>query len=266
MAHPRVSTRAARGLRAIRAGLMAFALASLAIAAGCGDLAGADIHLASTSLGADFGTQAGSIPPLACSAANASGCSAVPAPAGVSGWQVGCDTAAGQCFGQADLRIQQTVTTADPSSFDSAVGKQAVHYLESIDIAYTIPTNTLTFALAKIQLYVVQNPVAGGGGSSPPAGGVVVEQAPASSPGDVLVGVVAPLAAGQVVGAERHLSLDGSDPAFTAISSQVEAGQDLVLALVVTPRVVASGPLPGGAVQVVCAPTLHFGLRWSDIF
>ncbi len=261
MAHPRVSTRAARGLRAIRAGLMAFALASLAIAAGCGDLAGADIHLASTALGADFGTQAGSIPPLACSAASASACSGVPAPAGVSGWQVGCDTSAGQCFGQADLRIQQTVTAADPSSFDSAVGKQAVHYLESIDIAYTIPTNTLTFALAKIQLYVVQNPITGSGGSGAPEGGVVVEQAPASSPpGDVLVGNVAPLAAGQVVGAERHLSLDGSDPAFTTISSQVEAGQDLVLALVVTPRVVASGRLPAGAIQVVCAPTLHFGL------
>ena len=91
-------------------------------------------------------------------------------------------------------------------------------------------------------------------------------KAPASSPGDVLVGNVPPLAAGQVVSAERHLSIDGSDPAFTAISSQIEAGQDLALALLVTPRVVASGPLPGGAVQVVCAPTLHFGLEWSDIF
>jgi hypothetical protein len=265
MAHPRASTRAARRLGAVRAGLMAFALASLTVAASC-DLAGADIHLASTSLGADFGTQAGSIPPLACSASSASACAAVPAPAGVTGWQVGCDSTAGQCFGQADLRIQQTVAAADPSSFDSAVGKQAVHYLESIEIAYTIPSNTLTFALAKIQLYVVRNPVAGGGGSSAAAGSVVVEKAPASSAGDVLVGNVPPLAAGQVVSAERHLSIDGSDPAFTAISSQIEAGQDLALALLVTPRVVASGPLPGGAVQVVCAPTLHFGLKWSDIF
>jgi hypothetical protein len=265
MAHPRVFTRAARRLRAIRAGLTAFALASLAIAAGCGDLAGADIHLAPTALSEDFGTQPGAIPRLACSAANASACAAVPPPAGVSGWQVGCDTTAGQCFGQADLRIQQAVTTGDPSSFSSAIGQQAAHYLESIDIAYTIPTNTLTFALAKIQLYVVQNPVAGGGGAGSPDGGVVVEQAPAPAT-DVLVGNVDPLAAGQIVSAERHLSLDGSDPAFTAISSQVEAGQDLVLALVVSPRVVAGAPLPAGAITVVCEATLHFGLTWSDIF
>ncbi len=214
---------------------------------------------------ADFGTQSGAIPPLACTAANASACAAVPAPAGVSGWQAGCDATAGQCFGQADLRIQQSVTAADPSSVNSAIGQQAAHYLESIDIAYTIPANTLTFALAKIQLYVVQNPVAGGGGSGAPDGGVIVEQTPAS-PTDVLVGNVAPLAPGQVVSSERHLSLDGSDPAFTAISSQVEAGQDLVLALVVSPRVVAGAPLPGGAIQVVCVPTLHFGIKWSDIF
>jgi hypothetical protein len=252
-------------LRAIRAGLMAIAFASLAITGGCGDLAGADLHLASTSLGTDFGTQSGAIPPLACSTANASACAAVPPPAGVSGWQVGCDATAGQCFGQADLRIQQAVSTADPSSVNSAIGQQAVHYLESIDLAYTIPTNTLTFALAKIQLYVVQTPGASGGSAGAPDGGVIVEQAPASS-SDVLVGNVDPLAPGQTVSAQHHLSLDGSDPAFTAISSQVEAGQDLVLALVVSPRVVAGAPLPRGAIQVVCAPTLHFGISWSDIF
>jgi len=263
MAHPRVFARAARRLRAIRAILTALALTSLAIAGGCGDLAGADIQLTPAALGADFGAQSGAIPPLACSAANASACSAVPAPAGVSGWQVGCDTAAGQCFGQANLRVQQTVSTAAASSTESAIGKQAVHYLESIDLAYTIPTNTLTFALAKIQLYVVQNPVVGG--ESAGAGGVVVQQAPAS-PSDVLIGNVDPLAPGQVVTATRHLSLDGGDPAFTAISSQVQAGQDLVLALLLTPRVVAGRPMPAGAIQVVCNPTLHFGFKWSDVF
>ena len=265
MAHPRGFACAARRLRALRAGLTAFALVSLAIVAGCGDLAGADIHLASTTLGADFGTLSGAIPPLSCSAANTSTCAAVPAPAGVTGWQVGCDTAAGQCFGQADFRTQQTVATADPSSVDGAIGQQAAHYLESIDIAYTVPRNTLTFALAKIQIFVVQSAAAGGGGSGAPDGGVVVERAPAA-PSDVLVGNVAPLAAGQVVTADRHLSLDGSDPAFVAISSQVKAGQDLVLAVVLTPRVAAGGAIPSGAIQVVCAPTLHFGFKWSDIF
>jgi hypothetical protein len=265
MALPGVLARAARRLGAVRAGVLA-ALALCVSAAGCGDLAGADIHLGSTSLSADFGAGSGAIPPLACSAADASACTAVPAPAGVSGWQVSCDATARQCFGQADLRIQQPVGAADPSSLDGALGRQAAHYLRSMDIAYTIPTNTLTFALAKIQLYVVQNPVAGGGsGPGAPDGGVVVESAPAS-PTDVLVGNVDPLAPGQVVSNTRHVSLDGGAAAFAAISNQVEAGQDLALALVVTPRVVAGTPLPAGAIRVVCEPTLHFGIGWSDIF
>jgi len=249
----------------MRAGILA-ACALCASAAGCGDLAGADIQLGSTSLAANFGTASGAIPPLACSAANTSACTAVPAPAGVNGWQVGCDTTAGQCFGQAVLRIQQAVGVADPSSLDSALGRQAAHYLRSIEIAYTIPANTLTFALAKIQLYVVQTPGAGGGGSSgSPDGGVVVESAPAP-PTDVLLGNIDPLAPGQIVSDARHVSIDGGAPAFAAISSQVQAGQDLVLALVVTPRVVAGKPLPAGAIQIVCEPTLHFGITWSDVF
>lgn len=260
MAQPRVSSRAARGPGAIRAWLAALALVSSPFAAGC-DLAGADIALASTTLRADFGTAPGTIPPLACTASDASACMAVPAPTGVSGWQVGCDTDTRQCFGQADLRIQQKVAASDPSSFDSAVGRQAVRYLESVDIAYTIPTNTLTFALAKAQLYVVPNPTT----TAPGDGGVVLEQAPAS-PTDLLIGNVEALAPGQVVSAAHHLSLDGGSPAFAAISSQVQAGQDLTFALVVTPHVVASAPLPAGAVAVVCQPTLHFALTWGELF
>lgn len=261
MAQPRVSSRAARSQGAIRASLAALALAFASFAAGCGDLAGADVVLAPATLTADFGTAPGTIPPLACSGSNASACLAVPAPTGVSGWQVGCDAAAGQCFGQANLRIQQVVASNDPSSFDSEVGRQAVRYLRSVDIAYTIPSNTLTFALAKIQLYIVPNPTT----TAPVDGGVVVEQAPAS-PTDLLIGNVETLAPGQMVSAAHHLSLEGGSPAFGAISSQVQAGQDLALALVVTPRVVASAPLPAGAVAVVCQPTLHFALTWGELF
>ncbi len=94
---------------------------------------------------------------------------------------------------------------------------------------------------------------------------MVVEQAPAS-PTDLLIGNVDALAPGQMVSDAHHLSLDGGSPAFAAISSQVQAGQDLALALVVTPRVVASAPLPAGAVAVVCQPTLHFALTWGELF
>ncbi len=263
MAQPRVSARAGSG--AIRNGLAALALVLSTVTAGCGDLAGTDVALDSTALRADFGAAPGTIPSLACSASDASACTAVPAPAGVSGWQVGCDTAAHQCFGQADLRVQQMVGATDPSSLDSALGRQAVHYLRSIDIAYTIPANTLTFALAKIQLFVVQNPAANGGGSGAPDGGVVVEQAP-GAPADVLVGNADPLAPGQVVSDPRHLSIGEGNPAFAAMASQIEAGQDLSLALVVSPRVVAGTPLPAGAIEVLCQPTLHLAVRWSQVF
>ncbi len=270
MVLPRVFSRAA-GQGAIRtvvvrAFVAAFALA-IALTAGCGDLASADVVLDSTALRADFGAATGSIPPLACTAANASACAAVPAPAGVSGWQAGCDATAGQCFGQADFRIQQSVAVTTPSSLDSQLGRDAVPYLRGIDIAYTIPSNTLTFALARIQLFVVTSgATAGDGGTVVGDGGVILEASPAQSSGDVLVGNVDPLAAGQVVPDAHHLSIGEGTPAFTAIANQVEAGQNLALAVVASPRVVAGAPLPAGAVEVLCQPTLHFAVRWSQIF
>src|SRR4051794_5960523 len=115
MAQPRVSSRAARGRGARGAWLAALALVFSSLAAGC-DLAGADIALAPTTLHADFGSAPGTIPPLACSGSDAASCMAVPAPSGVTGWKVGCDTSAHQCFGQADMRIEQTVAAADPAS------------------------------------------------------------------------------------------------------------------------------------------------------
>jgi hypothetical protein len=265
MVLPRVLSRAA-GQRAIRTVVAAFALAISALTAGCGDLASADITLDSTALRADFGAATGSIPPLACTAGNAGPCAAVPAPAGVSGWQVGCDATAGQCFGQADFRVQQSVAVTTPSSLDSQLGRDAVPYLHGIDVAYTIPSNTLTFALARIQLFVVTNGAAAGdGGTAVGDGGVILEAAPAQT-SDVLVGNVDPLAAGQVVADARHLSIGEGTPAFTAIADQVQAGQNLSLAVVASPRVVAGTRLPAGAVEVLCQPTLHFAVRWSQIF
>jgi hypothetical protein len=260
MVLPRVLSRAA-GQGAIRSVVAAFALAIAALTAGCGDLASADVALDSTALRADFGAATGSIPPIACTAGNASACAAVPAPAGVSGWQVGCDASAGQCFGQADFRVQQSVAVATPSSLDSQLGREAVPYLHGIDIAYTVPSNTLTFALAKIQLFIVTNGAAVGTGD----GGVILEASPAQS-SDVLVGNVDPLAAGQVVADAHHLSISEGTPAFTAIADQVQAGQNLALAVVASPRVVAGTRLPAGAIEVLCQPTLHFAVRWSQIF
>jgi len=265
MVLPRVFSRAA-GQGAVRGVFAAIALAAAALTTGCGDLASADVALDSTALRADFGAAAGSIPPLACTASSASACAAVPAPVGVSGWQVGCDATAHQCFGQADLRIEQTVAVANPSSLDSALGRDAAPYLRGIDVAYTIPINTLTFALAKIQLFVVASgAVAPDAGTAVGDGGTTLEAAPAEA-GDVLVGNADPLAAGQLLSDARHLSIGEGTPAFTAIANQVESGQNLGLAVVVSPRVVAGAPLPAGAVEVICQPTLHFAVRWSQVF
>ena len=132
----------ARRLRAVRAGLIAFAFASSAIATGC-DLAGADIHRASASLGADFGTQAGSIPPLACSASSASACAAVPAPVGVTGWQVGCDTAVGQCFGQADYPSSRRWRRRIPCRSTARSASRRCTTWNRLTSPATIPTNTL---------------------------------------------------------------------------------------------------------------------------
>lgn len=247
--------------------LLGAVLCTLAWSAGCGDLADADVALDSTLLREDFGAAGGSIPPLACSAADATACAALPAPAGVAGWQVGCDTAAGQCYGQADVRIQQANATASASSsLDRALGKQAVRYLRSIDIAYTVPTNTLTFALARVEIFVVVD--SAGGGATPVdagSGTTVAADAVVAPTQDVLVGGLDPLGAGEIITGARHLTVASNSPAFAAAAAQVSAGRDLGLAVVVSPRVRAGAPVPAGAIEVLLQPTLRVGISWSEI-
>ncbi len=222
----------------------------------CGDVAEDSVALDSMSLQGDFGAATGTLPALSCTADDASACTGVPAPAGVSGWQVGCDGAAGKCFGQADMRLQQLVVTTSATSLDTALRKQAVRYLRSVDIAYTIPTNTLTFALARIQIFVVV---------PAPAADVVAGTGETAASNDVLVGEIAPLAAGEVVTTSRHLVIAEGSPARDAIAGQVGAGRDFGLAFVVSPRVMAGAPMPAGSFLVSYQPTLKIAISWSQL-
>jgi hypothetical protein len=230
-------------------------MATVAVVAGrqvaCGDVAEDSVALDTMTLQGDFGAATGTLPAMSCTAADASACADLPAPAGVSGWQVGCDVAAGKCFGQADMRLQQSVVMTSSTSLDTSLRKQAVRYLRSVDIAYTIPTNTLTFALARIQVFVVVPSTASDG------------QTAASS--DVLVGEIDPVAAGEVVTTSRHLVIAEGSPARDAIAGQVGDGHDLALAFVVSPRVMAGAPMPAGSFLVSYQPTLKIAISWSQI-
>jgi hypothetical protein len=204
----------------------------------CGDVADDSVALDTMSLQGDFGAATGTLPAMSCTAADASACAGVPAPAGVSGWQVGCDVAAGKCFGQADMRLQQSVVMTSATSLDTSLRKQAVRYLRSVDIAYTIPTNTLT---------------------------TTASDGETAASSDVLVGEIDPLAAGEVVTTSRHLVIAEGSPARDAIAGQVGDGRDLALAFVVSPRVVAGAPMPAGSFLVSYQPTLKIAISWSQI-
>ena len=188
---------------------------------------------ASTSLSADFGTAPGAIPPLACSAATPRRASAVPAPSGVSGWQVGCDAAAGQCFGQADLRIQQAVSSSAPvvarrrgrpaSGALSALGRHRLHDShQHADLRAREDPALRRAESHRDRQRRVRRRRGRRAGSRVTDGFAGRQRRSARAP--------ARWSATPTI----SRSTAGS-PAFAAISSQVEAGQDLALALVVSP-------------------------------
>ena len=138
---------------------------------------------------------------------------------------------------QASAHASQTVAVLQDDDLGSRIGRNALGFVQLADVAYTIPSNTLTFDIPQIDIY------------AGPAGA-----RRETDPGVAIVGSTQPVAAGTVVTEAQHVTIGDDTPARPVIEDAIENKQEFVFIVVATPRLEAGAPIPAGAVQI----ELHF--------
>lgn len=215
------------------------------------DIFDVDVDLAPRTFSADFGAPSGTIPTVTCDPSNAGVCGAgqianvesqgnVPAIVSVS---LGCDAATARCYAQANARVAYEINVLMDDSFVQKVERRAVSFVRRIDLAYTIPTNTLTFDIPTVDVYVG------------PAGSTVE-----TDEGVAFVDSISPVTAGEIVTDPRPFTLAEDSPARNLIADKIKAKEPFVVLVVAAPRLEAGAPIPAGAFELVIYPSITVGL------
>jgi hypothetical protein len=229
--------------------LRAFAGLMLAAIVGCG-LLDFDVDLAQQTFSLDFGQQTGTMPAVACDASAGTCTSAATFDAGTTAGipatvdvNLGCDAASKQCYAVVNARAATTVSVLQDDNFSSKVARHSLSLVELSDVAYTIPTNTLTFDIPEATVY------AGPAGSTRE-----------TDPGVALLGTTQPIQAGTPTTTAQHMTISDDSPARPVIEHAVENKQDFVFIVVASPRMNAGNPVPAGSIQIIVSPKLKVGL------
>jgi hypothetical protein len=232
----------------------ALAIAAAVAAAGGGgacstDILDVDVALRSDAFHFDFGTASGTVPAVACDARAANACGdatalgVATAGADVQA-QTGCDPATGRCFAEAHGRVALEVAVAEDDDFSSKVERGSVTVVRMVDVSYEIPTNTLTFEVPIIDVFVG------------PAGAQTE-----ADPGVVLVDTLPAVPAGQTFGdGSHHLIVADGSPARALLEQSIQGQQPFVFVVTLAPRFEAGSPVPAGAIEIDLHPRLRLGL------
>jgi hypothetical protein len=235
-----------------RHALLLVTLGALPLGGACDrDIFDVSVNLAPHAYQADFGAATGTIPTVTCSPDMISLCAGQTVvattnvgPADVS-VDPGCDPTTILCYAEAHARLTYEVDVLQDDDFVTKVAQHSAWIVQDVDLAYTVPTNTLTFAIPRIDVYVGPT-------------GTKTE----SDPGAVLVDSVTTLAAGTTfVDQPRHLMVADGSPARALIVSSIEAKQAFAFVVVMAPRLEAGAPVPAGRVELDIAPTIGLGLE-----
>jgi hypothetical protein len=159
------------------------------------DIFDLEVALDAQSYAFDFGKTQGTIPTVMCDPAAPGVCGSAPpisvdpslgVPANVE-VSLGCDAGSQHCFAQAAARVSQPMVVQAGD-----LARESISYVQFADIAYTVPSNSLTFQVPSVEIY------AGPGGSQRE-----------TDPGVALLGTTAPIPAGATITTEQHLIIDG---------------------------------------------------------
>jgi hypothetical protein len=227
------------------------AAVSLAVAGCSADIFDVSVELGEEAFHLDFGTMTGSVPALACDPAMPQSCGpggviTLANGAGETELGAGCDTGTTRCYVQANTRVFYVVDVLRDAAFTSKVGRKAVTLVRMLDIAYLVPSNTATFDIPKIDVFVG------------PA-----EARQSGDAGVTLVDSVPMIAAGQTItpGSPGHLTIADGSPGRSLIESSIKRKVPFVFIVTTTPRMESGSPLPSGSMDIVLRPLLGLGVR-----
>jgi len=240
----------ARYRLARRLAFVALVTGAVPTLAGCNpDIFDVSVLLAKESYPVDFGTSMGNVPTTTCAAGDTMVCGSgqnvtVDGGAGTATVTLACDGGKSLCYAQANVTATATVDVLQDDSFTSAVGRRAVSVVRMVDLQYTVPSNTTTFTLPEIDVYVG------------PAG-----SAATTDPGVVPVDKTEPLAAGAIFTDARHLTVADGSPARDLIETDIRNESPFVFLIAAAPRLEAGAPLPAGKLEIDVQPLVGLGLR-----
>jgi hypothetical protein len=233
----------------------AFAAGFAGAFGGCSaDVLDVTVDLKPQTFALDFGQEMGTIPVATCDdtivaevcgggqsvAVDTTTTTGVPSDVQV---ELGCDPGTARCFAQATAHASQPVNVLQDDAFVTRIERNALDFVHLVDVAYTVPANTLTFDIPRIDIY------AGPSGARRE-----------TDPGVAFVGSTQSIAAGTVVTDPLHVTITDETPARPVIEAAIENKQEFVFIVVATPRLDAGAPIPAGAVQIDVSPSLVIGL------
>jgi hypothetical protein len=226
---------------------IAAGIAAAAVTPACsGDIFDFDVGLGKQTLRHDFGPPSGAVPAMACSGGG-DACPSMPLVWGGQTLRFGCNSTTAACFAMADVHLAYPVDAKQGASLNS-IDREAVHWVRTIDLAYTVPVNTLSFDVPHVDLFV--NPSTDDSLDQHSAGNVQLRQG------------LDPLTAGQPATAVRHLRIGSDDPAHGLIQQSILDGRTFSIVMAMSPRFDAGAPMPGGVIEVDIDTTVTVGVPW----
>ena len=204
-----------------------------------------EIRLSRQVYSQDFGKAAGTVPKVPCSA-QTDLCQQVTSALQGAPAKGLCDLSTMLCVAEASVTLPYTVNLSQDQAFQSGVAGKAVQFVRSVAIDYSLPTNTLTFPLPAIEVYVGPQ-----------------DATTKTHPGVVLIGTIGPFARAQTISDSAPLTLaiaDGS-PARAKLEASIKNPKvPFVFLIAATPRMASGDELPAGKLELHIFPRITVGL------
>jgi hypothetical protein len=227
-------------------------LAAGAAAGGCSkDIFDLSLSLQKEAYTIDFGSPRGDVPAVACRGDGMDVCNVPVVSTDVAAFGVpatvdltaACDASTNLCYAQATVHAAYTVSVLDDPGFAASTARRGTSFVRVVDLAYTVPVNTLNFDLPALDIYV-----------GPPG------TARETDPDVVAVGSTVALTAGETLTDEQHLTVADGSPARALIEGDIQSQQPFTFVLVLAPRFGSGRPIPAGSVEIDVTPRLVIGL------